>query len=694
MSSYPMFSPEAGMITCDEFIKVLSTELISAPLVRNNNKLEYINLPAAFDIETTSFYENEEKRACMYIWMFGILNWVTYGRTWDEFDRLLKIIRAMYGLSTDRRRLIVYVHNLPYEFQFMRKRFKWDNVFLMEPRKPVYAVTDGIEFRCSLKLSNKSLENVSNDLIKYKVNKMVGDLDYTLKRHSQTEMTPTELKYCENDVRVILSYIQEKIESDKSIANIPLTLTGYVRRYCKESCFNSNYKMYKKLMSELTLTSDEYSQLKRAFAGGFTHANARKAMKVHTEVASYDFTSSYPSVMVTEKFPMSKSKELTKIKDIEELESYLKKFCCLFDIRFRNLESVSNSDHPISMSKCRELKNPFTDNGRVVAADSLVTTITEQDYWTFKRFYKWDSIDISKFRYYEKGYLPKAFILSILDLYKTKTELKGVKEKEIEYMVRKNMLNGAYGMSVTDIVRPTVTYERDEFSSTEPDLEDAISRYNKSGKRFLFYPWGVWVTAYARANLFSAIYACGDDYLYGDTDSVKILNPELHKEYFETYNKNHIKKIEESAKFYNISTEMYMPKNIKGNRKIIGLWDYEGTYDKFKTLGAKRYFYEENGQYYLTVAGVNKKKACDYIVKTYENPFDAFNDGLVVPVAYSGRQSASYIDEEHEGSLVDYTGLKGNYHELSAIHLEGTDYSLGMTAAYINYILGFSEELL
>ena len=40
---------------------------------------DYYNIPAAFDIETSSLYDRGNKFATMYIWQFGILNWVTYG---------------------------------------------------------------------------------------------------------------------------------------------------------------------------------------------------------------------------------------------------------------------------------------------------------------------------------------------------------------------------------------------------------------------------------------------------------------------------------------------------------------------------------------------------------------------------------------------------------------------------------------
>lgn len=223
-----MFTVKEGITSPFKFIKQIAVELPSYETIVTNKDIEYYNVPAGFDIETSSFYSNgivapENKRAIMYHWQFGINDTVTTGRTWEELKQLLDWIVWTLDLSLNTR-LVVYVHNLPYEWQFMRKQFEWADVFLLEERKPVYAVTtSGIEFRCSLKLSGgKSLKNVGKDLQKYKVEKMVGDLDYSVIRTPLTPLTAKELKYCENDIRVILSYIQEKIEQDGDITKIPL----------------------------------------------------------------------------------------------------------------------------------------------------------------------------------------------------------------------------------------------------------------------------------------------------------------------------------------------------------------------------------------------------------------------------------------------------------------------------------------
>lgn len=385
---------------------------------------------------------------------------------------------------------------------------------------------------------------------------------------------------------------------------------------------------------------------------------------------------------------MSKAKLVEKIESDEELFAYLNNYCCMFDVTLKDLTPKVDFDHPISASKLIQSLDVTKDNGRVISAEMLTVSVTEQDFFVLMEFYNWDwdAMEIANFRIYEKAYLPTAFVKAILKLYKDKTVLKGIEEELINYMISKNMLNAAYGMIVTDIVREIIEYENDLFQSTKPDLEEAIEKYNKSIKRFLYYPWGVWVTSYARANLFSGILACGKDYVYSDTDSIKVLNPEQHMDYIERYNSGVMEKLNKAAEFHKIDVSEFSPLNRKGDSKPIGVWDFEGVYDKFKTVGAKRYMYLQDGEYHLTVAGVNKKKAMQYILKNYADPFDGLDEGLIVPGEYSGRLLLDYCnDESCSGVVTDYLGVEGEFSELSYIHMEPTTYELTYSMDYKAY---------
>lgn len=712
-----MTSSEITIYSPSDIELVISRYMSEASTIKTNKDIEFYNVPCAFDIETTSFYSEGEKQAIMYEWTLGLNGGIIVGRTWDEFIFTYNKIVEKLG-THEEKRLIIYVHNLAFEFQFIRKRLEWDSVFAGESRKPIYARTvDGIELRCSYLLSGYSLAMVGSQLRKYPVQKAVGDLDYSLYRHSKTPLTDKEIGYCVDDVRVVMNYIRERIETDSDITKIPLTKTGYVRVYCRNACFYEGrshkkngwkYVEYSRLMNGLRLEVDEYQQLKRAFQGGFTHANAFYSGQELRDVASFDFTSSYPAVMVSEMFPMS-SAQAVEITSEEQLRDCLMKYCCIFDLELHGLEATVLYEHPLSASRCSKVVRGVEDNGRIVCADSLVTTLTEQDFFILERFYKWDYIKVTNFRQYKKGYLPTDFVRAILKLYSDKTTLKGVEGKEEEYLRSKEMVNSCYGMIVTDICRDSVVYIDDEWFEDSGDVEAALQQYNNSKKRFLFYPWGVWVTAYARRNLFTGICEFQHDYIYSDTDSVKVLNASNHLEYIERYNEGIIKKLQKAMKYHGLPIDLIAPKTIEGKKKPLGVWDYEGTYTRFKTLGAKRYMTEKNGRISITVSGVNKHTAVPYLLETYgDRVFSAFEEGLYIPATNAtgkelltadgksvnnpcGKNTHTYIDDEQRGVIRDYLGNTAEYHELSSVHLEAADYSLSLSDAYVDYLLGIRE---
>lgn len=650
--------------------------------------IEYIELPCSFDIETSSFYnKNNEKTAIMYIWQLQIKEYTIMGRTWKEFFDVISALQRLFKIS-NKRILTIYVHNLSFEFQFMRKWFEWKKVFAIKRRKPITALTnDGILFKCSYILSGLSLGKVAENLTQHKIQKLVGDLDYSKIRHSETEIKKSELPYMVHDVRIVAAYIWELMEKEGSITKIPLTATGFVRKHCKE-ILTKNKKYLKKIRS-LTLEPKEYVIVHRAFIGGFTHASFHAIGKIFEKVASFDFTSSYPFVMLTQYFPMSKGVKV-KIESLEQAKEYLKEYCCIFRCRFNNLRARQDiPDNYLSFSKIEEKITDDTtlNNGRIYSAPQSTVCITEIDFDIICKTYTFDSVQFSDFYIYNRGYLPKEFMEIILELYKKKTELKGIIGKEEEYLKAKGMLNSLYGMAVTNIIREENKYSDDWEEPEFPDIEKAINSYNNQYGRFLFYPWGVYVTAHARRNLWTGILACGDDYKYSDTDSIKITNYENHMNYIEKYNEHCIDLIKKVCEWYKFDFEDFEPVDIKGKKHLIGVWDFEGVYDRFKTLGAKRYITEKNDKITLTCAGVGKKAGANYLQKTYEKKaIEHFNNKLIFPVGECGKLTHTYLDESQTGYVKDYNGNIGKYCELSSVHLENGFYNMSLSENFIDFL--------
>lgn len=637
------------------------------------SKKDYYDIPCAFDIETSSWFEGDDKRACMYIWQFGINGYCIIGRTWDEFKDLISGLQQEFKEHT----LIIYIHNLAYEYQWIKNLFKWDKVFCIDDRKPVQLIYRNIEFRCSYMLSQKSLEKVGNDLLKYKVDKL-HSLDYKQIRTPLTKLTNEELQYCINDIKVVMSYIQETIEQNGSLVDTPLTSTGYVRKMCKDACFGKGdqRRIYNDFIKDLKLSDEVYSMCRRAFQGGYVHCNCMYSGKTMTNVSSYDFTSSYPTSMVAYPYyPMSTPKKV-EVEDEKQFYNYLRYYACLFDIKFYNIRLKEDvAVPPISFHKCIDIEGEILDNGRVIKADSLIVTITEQDFEIYEDFYDWDEIQVGTFYTFVRGHLPKAIISVILDLYEKKTTLKGVEDEKVNYLLSKAALNSVYGMIVTDVSKQA----------------DSIDDYNKSYSRFLYYPWGVWVTAISRKALFTGIKECGDDFIYSDTDSIKFINRDNHLDYIEKYNSYIIDRLEQAMDYYKFDRDRIRPKTIYGEEKPMGVWDYEGDYDEFRALRAKAYIGKKKDKYELTLSGVTKK-AIEYL-KENGDPIAQFKDGLIFPKGKSGKTTHTYIDSETTGKVIDKDGIEYNYHELSSIHIEEADYEIKMIPDFVDIIEGILRKI-
>ena len=184
---------------------------------------KFDNTIYAFDIETTSYLilngkqipaidylklsDKEQKDAIkcatMYIWQFSINDIVYYGRSWDELKLFLKRLDENVP-----ERKFVFVHNLSFEFQFLKSQFHFEEVTARKSHKTMTALMRdyNILFKCSYIMSNCALKYLP-DLFNLPVEKMVGDLDYSLIRTSQTDLTDEEMKYCENDCLVVYIFI-------------------------------------------------------------------------------------------------------------------------------------------------------------------------------------------------------------------------------------------------------------------------------------------------------------------------------------------------------------------------------------------------------------------------------------------------------------------------------------------------------
>lgn len=650
-----------------------------------------------FDIETSSIlvvngnvisankYDeltDEDKDEClkigfMYIWMFGINDTVFYGRTWEE----LKI----FFRKLNKRKKNIFVHNLSYEFQFLSGNFKLNNVFARKERKVIKCEIEeyNIIFRCTYFMTNVALSKLT-DVYNLPVRKKDGDLDYTLVRNSNTPLSTKELAYCEYDCLVIYYYIKQELSFYKKFDKIPNTLTGRVRKELQAKVLK-DYNYRSKVQKSINTDPHIYNLLVDCFAGGYTHANWLYVDEIIKNVVSWDFTSSYPFVMLVEKYPSSQFKKC----DVRNIENILfNDFAYIINIEFINIKS-NFFNNIISKSKAYYIENGIYDNGKIVSATLLKIVITEIDLKIIREFYSFDDYNITEIYYANKSYLPLKLIDFILDKYNNKTEYKNVVGKEYLYSIEKSKFNSLYGMCVTNTIKDECIFKDDEWTLSVLSNFDIIDKLNNDYKKgFLSFAYGVWVTSYARYNLLSNVELLDEYVVYCDTDSIKLVDGyDINVIY--NYNKSVDDKISKVANFYDIDINRFSPIDCDGIPHKIGLFDKDGEYLYFKTLGAKKYSYVDKAkkELHITVAGVPKEG-----VVALKNDINNFNDNLFFNASDTGKKQIFYNDEQPTLKVIDYLGNSAIISEKKGICLMPCSYTLSKSLVYAPKLSDISSK--
>lgn len=661
---------------------------------------KYDNTIYTFDIETSSYlilngktipaykYDELSKKdqedaifmSNMYIWMFGINDQVYYGRTWNELKAFMLRIE---NWATDYKKY-VYVHNLAYEFQYLREPFKMKNVFARKSRKVMkFEIEDfNFEFRCTYMMTNVKLEQLPK-IYQLPVKKLVGNLDYKKIRNSKTILSDEELNYCENDCLVIYYYIQKELEKYETLKNIPLTSTGHVRRELHE-LIDTDYSYRNKVRKSVNTDGHIYNLLLDAFAGGYTHSNWIHTDEIIKNVKSFDFTSSYPYVMVTCKFPSTEFKKC-RIKTYNQL---LDCFAYILVVKFKNIKSKYYNNF-ISQSKCKRIFKGKYDNGRVIGAEELEIVLTDVDFKFLYNSYEFESYEFEEVYYSIYDYLPKQFIEFILEKYIKKTEYKGVEGKEVEYALEKAMFNSLYGMSVTNNIKDKVIFDNITGWSEVPLENEVILEMLQKEKKqgFLSFSYGVWVTAWARYNLLTNLIKLDKYVVYADTDSLKLAG-DYDINIINNYNeqvKQKIKKVSEDLK---IDINKFAPVDKKGKRHLLGVFDNDGSYDEFITQGAKKYAYidSEDKQIHITVSGVPKSGA--KALKSLED----FKDNFIFKAQDTNKNMLIYNDDQEDYNLVDYQGNEEIVKQKYGCCLVPNSYTLGKSEEYCHLLSDDSSK--
>ena len=638
----------------------------------------YKNCLCAFDIETTRLEDIEQ--SIMYIWQFSILFLdnlhidTIIGRNWSEFvlflDQLMNDDNYAYYM--------IFVHNLSYEFQFLRGiyTFSPDEVFAIKSRKILKCeMLERFEFRCSYLQTNMSL-NTFTSKMKVEHQKLSGEtFNYAKKRYPWTPLTDYELQYSVNDtIGLVEAMYKRMMLANDNLYTLPLTSTGYVRRETKKAMYGWSRKH-----KDIFPTIDVFDLLEEAFRGGDVHANRyysgtviRADGKNILGIGSYDRSSSYPDVVLNCVFPMTRFVYIGSIDESDIDKKLDRGKALLFRCKITGIEQIDKyyGASYISYSKCRNVSCGTLDNGRILSAEYIETTLTDIDYEIMKHEYKWKHFEITECYESKYGTLPEPLKGIFRKYYTDKTELKGIVEQELFYNLQKALLNAGYGMMVQSPVKQSLifTESAENIYTVDENVsrEALLTKYNRTA--FLPFQWGVWVTAWARLRLKEGINIVGDRYVYSDTDSVKYIKVRGDNidELFDRYNYERKKQ--------SISNSAYAT-DPHGVKHYMGVYEYEDTYTEFSTLGAKKYVYRtKDGKLHATIAGVNKELAPEELES--HGGIDVFRVGFTF--TRSGGTESVYNDTAYG----DYTVQNHIIKITQNVVIRPSTYTIGITDEY------------
>ena len=595
---------------------------------------DYADITCTLDIETT----NTDDDGFLYTIQgnIGGVNFVY--RYINDFVLLIDAICDRWNL-TENRRIVLYVHNLGYEFMYLSQILAaaWGikKALYTARRKPLYIeFFNGIELRDSFKLFQKSLARATEGCPH---EKLAGDLDYNIYRTPDTELTQQEFNYCVNDVQGLFEAIERlKQEHKYNQATIPYTNTGMV---IDEVNKGIDYTCKQK-MRKLDLSKEQMYIAYKAMAGGDTHGCRWRAGITYKDCNSYDFKSAHPSQQLLRPFPAGAPQDLPKGETDEETLQVLiqEGYGWVCELYIQDFEVRPECPDPvISVSKCKDIAgNAGEDNGRLLGADGAILYCDSNDYQRIIEAYTYDKIRALRGFYFRLAPLPDSFRKTILEKFRIKETMKG----SPDYMFSKVCVNTIFGACAQKTIRDeyivvpagdmihtdSIKWDKNLAKKTESE----VSKSQKNKYPFL---WGLWTSSCTRLELWKMLKIVGwQNVIYWDTDSCKFEGAKCPQ--IEQYNRG----------IRNLCQRAGAVVPGKKGPVYIGVAEDEHPgaaygYAEFRFLHAKCYAARDyTGKLESTIAGVGKKNG----VTALKDDINNLDIGLVIEDA--GGLALSYHD--------------------------------------------------
>lgn len=460
----------------------------------------------AADFETTT--KEEDCR----VWAWGISSTddpeqVRYGNSIETFMGLLCTIQGT-----------VYFHNLKFDGGFIidwlfRNGFKWTAERKLGEKEFSTLISDmGVFYNIRIRLKNHKngiAHNVTiQDSLKIlpmsvgEMPKSFGlvekklELDYVLDRPEGWVLTDDEKLYLRNDVVILCKALKFMLDrGQKKMTTGANALADYKKRISSDT--------FKKWFPKLDLFT--YNDIKKSYKGGYTYLNPKYRGQEIGSGLVYDVNSMYPWAMKYCKLPYGEPIYFKgKYKESKIYDVYVQHLLCEFKLKPGRYPSIQIKGN------FRYLDTEYLDHS--VEPTDLVLTSVDLELF----LHNYDVNVIEWIDGYQMMSRVGMFDEYIDYWYNSKTQNKHDGNMGM-VTISKLMLNSLYGKFGSKMRgRSKIPY----FDAEQDKVRYKLSEEEE--RNALYLPVATFITSYCRDKIVRAAEACGDRFIYADTDSVHI----------------------------------------------------------------------------------------------------------------------------------------------------------------------------
>ena len=605
---------------------------------KRKSKTVYGSEPIFLDIETAWNHNLDTPITWMVSCQIRFNGHYYFFRKPSQVMQFYNRLHCIYGLHHDKV-VVTYIHNASYDLSYLLPYIqeclpnREDRFVICDTEHKITTYQQGgFTFRCSYILTNSSLARWSKDM-NVDHQKQVGLYDYSQIIYQDDELDEDQKRYDEYDVLSLEECLKKQLQIHKdTVASVPLTATGYIRRILRKSCITDHYYRLK-YFSDTRLDVESFKFVLNSYAGGYTHNNRwLKSQVVRGNIGHRDFRSHYPTQVVCRPLPFGKpelyydvSKDwCRKLYDgisIKHILSLYPQFSTITELYITKMEvldkKITMPFMQVSKMFCRSENIRFhADNGRLLKMyeGSFITYIDNLTLQIISEQYHIEGMIMKVYRF-KNEYCPPCIANVIHEQFKAKSDYKIEYKRNCEMYgdfsdeaieakfhlgLSKSLLNAIYGCLAMNPVRPSydLDYSKEEplvvtqNILTDEEIKICLDKYYDGTNNFLPYQVGAFITSHARFELYEYIKTIGyDKVLYCDTDSIFYLKDEETERKIEELNKQ------------KHATAPYITDS-KGKRVYYDVFEKEPDCTAFKGLHSKCYGTVENEELHLTIAGI------------------------------------------------------------------------------------------